>query len=302
MTKQNRYSSLSADNVLQLPYSMWVVYASILAEYGKLQACAGGTSKNEIYGGPSFEQTIDHFTYRFGNSISRICYLIVDPDHQIRDVSSDLLATFAGDSIRVLDLAGGTGAGMVGLLSTLVQLRMNGDLPRLPLNVEIIGADISSDALQIYKKFLEKSKPFYREAGILVDIITQTWDASDSSQTADLCDTFLEACGDMELFVLVSNLSGVKSHQWTQMTRSFQHVTERIARKTSTLLWIEPQGGGATEFLSKVRKGVFDFASWLKLVSVEKAEFKYKWHHRIQIAKKEIDRGVQVMRYIRSEV
>lgn len=285
---------------LNLPSIMWRSYRNVLLKHNKLSACEAGTNAKNIVGGQTDAETFDHFTYRFPNSVSRLCYLCLNPKGETSQVSSDLQTSFAVEEVHLLDLAAGTGAAAVGILATLSELRRQKKLPTLPLTVKIFAADISPKALEIYAEIINDLKPELNSQAIKVEVKMTLWDASDASQIASICDEWLAAAFEKELFVIVSNLSGVGNETLEKFKRSFQHVTERLATKPSTFLWIEHHGTSAVGFLKKVHELIFAVAPWLTGGPGNKQEgAKYKWLHELQNENKILPGGLLVAGYSR---
>ncbi len=135
------------DNCLHLPSEFWNLYRQELARRNLLNEAIAGSTDGGIYGGATQAETEKHFTHRFPNSGGRVEVAILDPKKDLANISVELQATFSGGRIKLLDVPCGAGAGTLALLSTLHVLRQNKALPTLPLDVEIIAADISTHAL-----------------------------------------------------------------------------------------------------------------------------------------------------------
>ena len=288
------------EKVLHLPNSLWDAYRSVLTAHNLLSACTTGTEKKNIYGGATQVEAEEHFVYRFANSASRTCYLVQPESADFIEISTALAVSFASKDIHVLDLAAGTGAGVLGILSSIAELRSSGGLPKLPLNVHIYAADISDAALTIYAELLTELEPTFASVALGVSLLSACWDASETASTNVLCNDWLASVGKAETLVLVSNLSGVGKALLDDFKRSLQHITERVSHLPNTLLWVEPQGKSAKKFLEKVAELIFKPAKWFVPQSRHGLESKYKWRHEIQLDNKEINGSVQLLSFKRS--
>lgn len=187
--------------------------------------------------------------------------------------------TFGSKDLHVLDLAGGTGAGILGIVSSIVEL-----LPELPLNIYLYAADISTVALSIYSEVADELSQQFRAAAINVEFKATEWDATKPASTNLLCNAWLNSVGSSETFVLISNLSGAGNALLEDFKRSFQHVTERVSHLPNTVMWVEPES--AEKFLKKVVKLIFEPASWFTQPSSHDFSATYKWFHKLQFEKK----------------
>jgi hypothetical protein len=247
--------------VLYLPDALHAAYRDELSHRGLLEAAIAGSTEKHIHGGPTVEQTLEHFKFRFPNSASRVVCVIVDPHESFASIPIEILESFSSHRIAVLDVACGAGASLFALLSVICAARAHKLVPTLPLTIGVLAADISPTALELYSALSERLAPTLADQGLYLDVSTRTWDAAQADQTSALCDTWFQMHSDAnEYFVLVGNLSGVGAQLAESFRRSFEHITERIANVESTMLWIEPAvKKGIIEKLGKILS-----AAWLK--------------------------------------
>ena len=290
--------TLWQNDVLSLPTCLWQTYRDILQSTGLLDACVEGLEKKAIHGGATAAEAQEHFTYRFPTSAARLCFLTLDPKGSLRNYSNDLKISFATDSLVVVDLAGGTGAAIIGITSTIAKLRELGLLAKLPLTVKVFAADISPDALDVYKQMISAFVPFGEAQGVSVELKTFQWDASNPALTSKLFDACTAAAAQCELFVIVSNLSGVGKTAIDTFERSFAHVTERISNMDSTFIWVEHPGNSATTFLQHVWNMCF---GWLfPGTKAEIAADNFEFRHEIQKGGCTLKGGIQIFQYKRN--
>lgn len=289
-----------SNNTLHLPQVLWETYTAVLQNNGVLDECTRGTENKNIHGGANAAESLEHFIHRFPNSASRLCYIVKDPAGDLSEASRSVITSFPSHEIFVLDLVGGTGAGTIGILAAICHQRIEGELPKLPLTVNIYAADISDAALQIYSEMIDNIRAPCLAIGIKLNYCMQVWDATDVAQTSQLCDNWLAQAGAAEVFVLVSNISGAGNSLLEEFKRSFQHVTERVANRAFTLLWIEPRGRGSKNFLTRVVNGIFSAARWVTHYFTTTTDHSYKWKHELLIGEKILPGGLQLLNYDRS--
>jgi SAM-dependent methyltransferase len=177
--------------VIHLPESLNVAYEAILKRHGLMDKARQSWDAKAVYGGKSRENAEEHFAARFLNSVSRVQCVLIDPTRSFDDIPRDLLTTLSSHRISLLDIPCGAGAATLATLETLKELRKSGVLPTTPLSVNVIGADISTAALDFFHDQLTSLKPGLSSLGITVSPCLQEWDATDVQQTNDLLDIFL---------------------------------------------------------------------------------------------------------------
>lgn len=268
---------------IRIPTILANVYIGKLELLGKLEESK--LNKKEI-GGIDAEETIEHFVYRFPNGAARAEYAVINPDKNISDISSHISTIFSDKELCILYLPCGSGAGLLGLLSTLVVLRKNKCHPTLPLNIKVIGADFSDTALEIFLELIDELAVEYIKQGIKVTSSVEKWDATNTTSTTALMHKFFDNSAD-EYFVFFSNFSGAAGNS-NDFDASFQvvmdFVSTRYASNTS-ILWIEPGNySKATKLLSKLPLMLDRATSYLKSIfksaeTVKNEDIKFKWLH-----------------------
>ncbi len=284
--------------VVHLPNALQTAYRTELARRGLLEAATAGTSEKFIHGGPTPEETLKHFKYRFANSCSRVVCILVDPANSFASLPVEVFQSFSSHKIAVLDVPCGAGASLLSLLSVLATARAHRQLPNLPLTVGVTGADVSQTALDIYSSMANALIPELAKNGIELEVTTQLWDASQINQTSGLCDSWLAAHLDAnEYFVLVGNLSGITEPTIVRaFQQSFEHITARISNVASTVLWIEPI---VEKSITKRIKDLFSWSWWLMPSNglPQDAQCRFSWRQPIE--EKTIPGSVMVHRYER---
>jgi len=287
---------------LRLPPALHSAYRAELEDRGLLPAAVVGSMEKNIHGGPTPEETLEHFKYRFTNSAVRVVCVLVDPAHVFASLPAEVFQSFSSHKIAVLDVACGAGASLLSLATVLGVVRSARLLPSLPLELSVYAADISETALAIYSNLVGRIGPILEQQGISLRVTTTVWDAAHPDQTSALCDSWFSDSSDAnEHFVLVGNISGVGKGAFDHLERSFLHIGERIANRASTLLWIEPGISSSLSFMQKVVNLVRRKLSWLtRSTGVDETlSCEFAWWHPIE--EKELAGTVSVQRFSRSK-
>ncbi len=286
--------------LLHLPTTLQNAYRAELARRGLLEEAIAGTTEKQIHGGPTPQETLKHFKYRFANSCSRVVCILVDPASSFASLPVEVFQSFSSHKIAVLDAPCGAGASLLSLLAVLATARAHRQLPSLPLTVGVIGADVSPTALDIYSSIANALIPEFERNGITLNVTTLNWDAAQINQTSGVCDTWFATHADAnEYFVLVGNLSGITEPTIVQaFQRSFEHITARISNVASTVLWIEPI---IEKSITKRIKEIFSFSWWLKPSEDLAADAQSRFSWRQPIENKTIAGTVMVHRYERKD-
>ncbi len=171
-------------NILYQSEKLIEVYKNKLIELSMYEHAQNHTEQgNGATGGKDIEATKTHFAERFLTSSARVQFITINPRGEFTQVSRDLQTTFGSGKISILDIPCGTGAGILSLLCTIAELRMESKLPSLPLYVNILGGDYSTSALAIYAEILDEITIHLETQCIYIEYQTFQWDASHSPST-----------------------------------------------------------------------------------------------------------------------
>lgn len=130
------------------------------------EACVEDKPDPELAGGKDTEDPIWHFTHRFKTSAARVEFVALNPNGTFEPLATDLLACLLDGSVAILDIPCGSGGGLLGLLLTLVELRHHAAIPRLPLEIRLLAADISAEARAIHEAMIRRVQGILIESGI----------------------------------------------------------------------------------------------------------------------------------------
>ncbi|HVI26997.1 MAG TPA: hypothetical protein VM576_12565 [Xanthomonadaceae bacterium] len=253
--------------VLHIPEQIAAVYLGIVDARG-IRGLLAGFDGGPI-GGLSREETESHFVNRLDGSLARVQLALLDPRHELENTSDTLLLPLSGGSTCVADAPCGAGAGVLGLLSVVADLRRSDVLPRIPLDVKLVAADISSHARELGVEMLEALRPFLEEQAINVSVEWIEWDATNvASNTHFVRRTIVASDSCARKLLLIANFSGFLSlpgkrkEAHPQLGELFRY----FATDDAAALWLEPDHNSAT-----ARGGVLD--AFLKFAREKIARF-----------------------------
>jgi SAM-dependent methyltransferase len=271
-------SNLQRDGVYYLPAPLLLAYREELTRRSLLARAREGTSRKDIHGGSAQDEADDHFALRFLNSASRPQHLLLG--HKFDEVQAFIFSTLASGQIAVLDLACGTGAGTLAILSIIAELRRAGVLPSLPLNVDVVGADFSTTAREVFEGMLIRLSDELKRTGIDVALDTLHWDATMSEATSGVCDKWLASDAN-EYLVIVNNFSGHGYEIEDQLNIAWQHISDRLASRVgggaASWLRMESEANKAKKFLGRIRDYFTKYLPRHFSTTVTIEPSKYEW-------------------------
>jgi len=270
------------------------VYVKELTARNLFFAASTPNKEKKVYGGASLEATNDHFAYRFCASVMRLQNALLDTQGKFGDVPKDIIQTFSSHRVSMLDIPCGTGAGGLGLISVIHELRLAGLVPTLPLDIDILAGDVSPYALEIYRSQMNDLAAVVKSAGIGITLTTIVWDAFDLASSNKLCSVWENAAFQgVEGFVLVTNFSGAGDKMFPQLQESFRHISVRVSHKNDTLLWVEPGGPSGKSFLSKVLKSIGSLFGHAHAETQEPPCSEAKWWHDLHNCEHPVKTAIQ---------
>lgn len=188
-------TSLWTGEVLRLPPLLAQSYLACLEAHNLLDCAEGPRPDPAPIGGYSQEQTDLHFAHAFDGSVARVELALIDPAHEVATTSATLIRFLSGGSLCLVDVPCGAGAASLSLICTICELRSAGILPRLPLNIHIIGGEISDPARAYANELLNSLKAAWSAEGVFVTQDLTHWDVLSSVSNGELVreDHFTEA-------------------------------------------------------------------------------------------------------------
>lgn len=277
----------SDNKILQLPRVLARAYETLIDRHNLCQLGQSRTVEDSPVGGLDKRATDKHFAQQFDNSAARAQLAITNATGDVARVSNALIQTLSGNTVCITDAPCGAGAAAFSLLSTLAELRAHDVLPRLPLHVRFIGAEISEFARQYAMEILAELIPFLESQAIYVEAEFRPWDVTDQLSNAGLVESMLlKSEGVTKRLVIVANFSGYLSMSGKQKEAEpqLEELFRFASRRSSVAIWIEPQMNSAVS-----DSGLFSIVGrWVK----------DKWHRFVRVNTD----GMSDDRFLTSEV
>lgn len=257
---------------LQLPPIVADAYRKLIDRNGLRSLAESRDPTDPPVGGISKEQTDRHFAQAFDGSVARAQMAVIDPTDEVSRASNAFIRTLSGNRVSLTDSPCGAGAASFAFLASIAELRAQNVLPRIPLDVYLIGADISVTAREYADAVLQEIRPYLEKQAIFVSYDFVHWDVTDKLVNADLISlmTRKRLPADRRLLV-VANFSAWLS-QGGHRDRA-EHQLEELFRFSSgddsVTVWIEPKTNRAIHeggIFSGIIKWVTD--RWYRFVQI----------------------------------
>lgn len=222
-------------------------YTAVLSAHGLLEQAAAAAHDSDI-GGVRAREARQHFMTAFSGSCARLKLAMLDPHSSLREASNVFIRAFAGGRVGLLDIPCGGGAASAALLCTIAELRAQRVLPALPLEVQLVGGDISDAARQYAAELFSMIAPFLQTHGIAVTTDFQSWDICDAHSNSAIVHRWLansHSC--REHFLLTANCSGFLQDggHFKEAHDQLNEIFRYAILQHSTIAWLEPQTRGA---------------------------------------------------------
>ncbi|MNU97656.1 hypothetical protein D3C71_877410 [compost metagenome] len=233
---------LAGEDTLLLPESLRSVYAELLKERN-LTHLAGERAKEGPVGGIGQEETDLHFAQAFSGSAARVLLAVLDPKNQVGDASDTFIRCTTGTSVCITDAPCGSGAAAAVFLCAIAELRAEGVVPREPLVVKLIGAELSPSARQYAREFMERISPFLSKQAIFLTWEFQSWDVTCELSTTDLVKRCVLASASSEnKLLMIANFSGFleSNGKRKDADRQLQELFRYASTEKSFAIWMEP--------------------------------------------------------------
>ena len=272
MAENNLFAELpgslwvAKSGVLRIPPEVSLAYVSCLEKHSLLESAKGDRPNPPPVGGYSQEQTDLHFAHAFDGSVARVELALLDPHDQVASTSETLRRFLTGGSLCLVDVPCGAGAAALALLGTTSSLREAGLLPRVPLNVHIIGGEISAPARAYAEILLNGLKASWAAQAIFVTQELTNWDVLSAVSNGELVEKIiLRKSESPQTLVIVSNFNGFleSSNKKKDAQPQLGELFKFASGLTNAAVWIEP-------IMNAASKGLFP---WLKTAILKWAKF-----------------------------
>ena len=260
------------DKFLRLPAEFAAAYERLIDRYGLRTLATSRTEKDSPTGGISKADTDQHFAQQFDNSAARAQLALTNVTGDVVSVSNALIRALSDNAICITDAPCGAGAATYAFLCAIAELRAKSVLPRVRLDVRLVGAEISGHARSIAVEMLSELRPYLESQAIFIEANFQSWDVTSKMSTTDLITATVRASNSKsKRLLVVANFSGFLSMAG-KLTASKAQMEELFRYSSGTenvAVWLEPQMNFATDdggVLQSIGRWVKD--SWHRFAKV----------------------------------
>ena len=235
--------------VLSIPPSLAKAYETLIDRHSLRELSESRDNDNPPTGGPSQEHTNQHFAQAFDGSVARVELALLDPKRAATLPSNALIGSMAGNNLCLTDAPCGAGAAAFSLLSTIAELRAQGVLPRLPLEVFLVGAELSGPARTYAASMLDELRNSLEAQAIFVGEVFLPWDVTDSLSNADLIrQATIKSANACQKLLVMANFSEFlqRSGKWKVAQPQIEELFRHASGDNSVAIWIEPHMNRAT--------------------------------------------------------
>jgi len=229
--------------MLILPPILASAYEAIIDCHNLRLLAASRNRDNPPVGGLTQQKADEHFAQAFDGSAARTQLALLDPKGEVTDASDTFIRCLAGNHVCLTDAPCGAGAAALAFLTTIAELRAQRVLPRQPMEVDLIGAEISEPSRNYAHEMLAQICPRLQEQAIFVRYQLLYWDVLDRLSNVDLIKAIIRTAASLSRQILVvANFNGFleqerkRKEAEPQLAELFQFVSGRH----SAALWIEP--------------------------------------------------------------
>ena len=244
--------------LLSLTDSLAKAYSEVIDLNGLGPLVSARQKDSSPIGGLSQQSANEHFAWAFDGSAARAALAVLDPKADLGRTSDIFFKFTAGTTLVLVDAPCGAGAAALAFLTTVAELRSKGVLPRMPLDVKLVGGEISETSRSHAKDMFSKVATALDEQAIFVDCRIEEWDVLDSTSTTKLVKTMIShGHGCSARMIVVANFSGFLVGEGKQKKAEPQlnELLRYAADPGSFAIWIEPSTNKA-----KSTGGIF---SWI---------------------------------------
>lgn len=243
--------SLWHEGKLCLPSDLTNVWLWLLDKYNLRSLAEQPRPKKGPTGGITQQATNEHLAWSFTTSAARVELAMLDPHSQLPQVANAFARVFSGGRIAVIDVPCGSGAAILSILTTVAELRHQECLPRIPLEVVIIGGEISEYARQYATEGIQNVRDTLTKQAITIEYCNiLSWDVCDKPSNTYLIreEMTLKAQNCRVKMLVIANFSDFLQHT-TNLDKAKPQIEElfRHCNGVNNLaIWIEPQTNKVT--------------------------------------------------------
>jgi hypothetical protein len=235
--------------LVRLPLSLSDAYVRLIDRLGLRSRADARDPDNPPVGGLSLEQTHTHFAQAFDGSCARVQLALMDPFNRATKASNNLVRSLSGNRVVLADAPSGAGAAAFSLLATIAQLRSQGVLPRVPLDVHLVAGEIAEPARQLASQVMDELRPSLEEQAITLSAELHPWNVTDALSNTDFVARINVASdGRDKRLLVVANFNGflVRESKQTEAKPQLTELVRHCSGVNSYAVWIEPDMNRAT--------------------------------------------------------
>ncbi len=272
--------------ILKMPTALRNIYNKTIVKHGLIELANERQYNDSPIGGVTLEDTKKHFAQSFDGSSARVQLAVLDPKNETNGTSNAFINTLAGNKVIIMDAPCGTGAATLTFVSTIAELREKQILPRSPLEIKVIGGEISVSARSFAKELFEGISAYLESQAIFISYHSESWDATSPISTRDLVRKIvIEAQSCSRSLVIIANFSGFLERNFDKAKQQIDEVLRYSSGPGSMAVWIEPQKNNVVkqgQLFYKVSQwpvvktfmSIFELKSGDKPFSISSARFK----------------------------
>lgn len=266
---EHRECESSEPGLVVIANALAAAYSRIVDQYGLHSLATSRDPKNPPVGGLSKEQTDTHFAQAFDGSCARVQLALMDPLNRATKASNNLVRALSGNSLVLADAPCGAGAAVFSLLSTIAHLRAAGVLPRIPLDVHIIGGELAEPARAYAIAVANELRANFEDQAIALTCEFHSWDVTDEISNANLIARMNVASeGRSRRLLVIANFNSflVKDGKRKVAAPQLKQLMLHSSGEESYAVWIEPNmnaataGGGLFNWIRKMLQDWSRFA------------------------------------------
>ncbi|MGE4470418.1 MAG: hypothetical protein AB7D47_09800 [Desulfovibrio sp.] len=232
----------SKSETLYLPTPLIEQWEALL-KINNLADKAQEKAPDGFVGGMSKEDTDNHFAWRFTGSCARTMLSFLDPKDDLGKVADAYARAFAGNQVFLVDLPCGSGAATASILTTLANLREFNVIPRMPINIVIVGGEISEYARDYTQAILKGIESYLNQQAIWIEYQAIAWDVCDPMSNSSLVKKLTLAGHECHTkLLMLTNFSNFleKNNKWPKAKPQLEELFRHSRDQESLAVWIEP--------------------------------------------------------------
>jgi len=239
----------SANGVLNLPRALAETYERLVERHGLRELATMRDAKNPPVGGLDQERSDQHFAQAFDGSCARAQLALLDPKNDAPRASNAFISSLAGNTTSLTDSPCGAGAAAFSFLTTVAELRAEKILPREPLHIYLIGAELSGPARAYAQEMLVELRSALEEQAIFVKAEWLEWDVTSALSNTDLVQRMtLTSEHSARRLLVIANFNAFleKAGKKKEAKPQLEELLRHSSGHNSMAIWIEPDMNPAT--------------------------------------------------------